>query len=88
MRNPASGDPAGIDVAAWLERHNIQASFATAPTVAGVPTGALLLEMLTDRHIDLPVMGAYGHARVQERLLGGVTRTMFESMTVPVLMSH
>jgi nucleotide-binding universal stress UspA family protein len=33
-------------------------------------------------------MGAYGHARAQERLLGGVTRTMLEAMTVPVLMSH
>jgi Universal stress protein UspA and related nucleotide-binding proteins len=34
------------------------------------------------------VMGAYGHTRGQERLLGGVTRTILESMTVPVLMSH
>ncbi|MFM0514079.1 universal stress protein [Paraburkholderia sp. RL17-373-BIF-A] len=84
----ASGEPAGIDVAAWLERHNIQAGFATAPRVAGVSAGALLLNMLTDRHIDLVVMGAYGHTRVQERLLGGVTRTMLQSMTVPVLMSH
>jgi nucleotide-binding universal stress UspA family protein len=33
-------------------------------------------------------MGAYGHSRVRELVLGGVTRTMLESMTVPVLMSH
>jgi nucleotide-binding universal stress UspA family protein len=44
--------------------------------------------MLTDLHIDLLVMGAYGHARVRERLLGGVTQTMLDLMTVPVLMSH
>ncbi|NYH14192.1 universal stress protein [Paraburkholderia bryophila] len=85
---PASGTLAGIDVAAWLERHDIQAGFATAPKVAGVPTGAMLLNMAADRHIDLLVMGAYGHARAHERLLGGVTRTLLESMTVPVLMSH
>lgn len=85
---PTHGEPAGIDVAAWLERHNIQAGFATAPRVSGVSAGSLLLNMLTDRHIDLVVMGAYGHARVQERLLGGMTRTMLQSMTVPVLMSH
>jgi len=34
------------------------------------------------------VMGGYGHARVRELVLGGVTRTILESMTVPVLMSH
>jgi nucleotide-binding universal stress UspA family protein len=34
------------------------------------------------------VMGCYGHSRFREVLLGGVTRTMMESMTVPVLMSH
>ncbi|SAL87885.1 universal stress protein family protein [Caballeronia choica] len=33
-------------------------------------------------------MGAYGHARWQELVLGGATRTMFKSMTVPVLLSH
>ncbi|SOE53515.1 Universal stress protein family protein [Burkholderia sp. OK233] len=88
QRHPDSDAPAGIDVAAWLERHSIQAGFAATPKVAGVPTGALLLNMLADHHIDLLVMGAYGHTRVQERLLGGVTRTMLESMTVPVLMSH
>lgn len=88
QRHPASEAPAGIDVATWLERHGIQAGFAAAPKVAGVPTGALLLNMLADHHIDLLVMGAYGHARAQERLLGGVTRTLLESMTVPVLMSH
>ena len=86
--HPQSGEPAGIDVAAWLERHGVQAGFAAAPSAHDVSTGALLLNMLADRHIDLLVMGAYGHARVHERLLGGVTRTMLQSMTVPVLMSH
>jgi nucleotide-binding universal stress UspA family protein len=33
-------------------------------------------------------MGAYGHSRLRERVLGGATRTVLESMTVPVMMSH
>lgn len=88
QRHEHSGAPAGIEVAAWLERHGIQAGFSAAPKVVGVPTGAQLLNMLADHHIDLLVMGAYGHTRAQERVLGGVTRTMLQSMTVPVLMSH
>ncbi|BBB96722.1 hypothetical protein BE61_21530 [Bradyrhizobium elkanii USDA 61] len=38
--------------------------------------------------LDLLVMGGYGHSRLQEILLGGVTRDMLRAMTVPVLMSH
>ncbi|TAK37570.1 MAG: universal stress protein, partial [Betaproteobacteria bacterium] len=34
------------------------------------------------------VMGAYGHSRLRELVLGGVTRTLLDTMTVPVLMSH
>lgn len=88
QRHPPSGEPSGIDAAAWLARHGIQAGFADTAVEAGVSTAAILLNMITDLHIDLLVMGAYGHARVRERLLGGVTQTMLELMTVPVLMSH
>jgi nucleotide-binding universal stress UspA family protein len=56
--------------------------------VSGADAGTTLLNALADRHIDLLVMGAYGHARAHERVLGGVTRTMLQSMTTPVLMSH
>ena len=37
---------------------------------------------------DLLVIGAYGHSRVRELLLGGATRSILQSMTLPVLMSH
>ena len=43
---------------------------------------------IRDRNCDLLVLGAYGHSRFRETLLGGVTRTVLESMTVPVLMAH
>lgn len=47
-----------------------------------------IISAATDSNIGLLVMGGFGHSRLQERILGGVTREMFESMTVPVLMSH
>jgi nucleotide-binding universal stress UspA family protein len=47
-----------------------------------------ILSIAADSDINLIVMGGYGHSRLQERILGGVTRGMFQSMTVPTLMSH
>ena len=47
-----------------------------------------ILSLVADAGIDMVVMGGYGHSRTQERLLGGVTRAMLQSMTVPALMSH
>lgn len=47
-----------------------------------------LLSVAADEGLDLLVMGGYGHSRLQETVFGGVTRDMFRSMTVPVLMSH
>ena len=49
---------------------------------------ASILSVAADESLDLLVMGGYGHARMQETIFGGVTREMFRSMTVPVLMSH
>jgi nucleotide-binding universal stress UspA family protein len=47
-----------------------------------------ILSFAADSDLDLIVMGGYGHSRLQERILGGVTRGMLQSMTVPTLMSH
>ena len=47
-----------------------------------------ILSLAADESLDLLVMGGYGHSRLQESFLGGVTRAMFEAMTVPTLMSH
>ena len=47
-----------------------------------------LLSIAADESLDLLVMGGYDHSRLQETIFGGVTREMFRSMTVPVLMSH
>ncbi|MGT2437525.1 universal stress protein [Bradyrhizobium betae] len=47
-----------------------------------------ILSLAADEGLDLLVMGGYGHSRLQERILGGVTRAMLEAMTVLTLMSH
>ena len=49
---------------------------------------ASLLALAAERDCDLLVMGAYGHSRFRETLLGGVTRSMLDAMTLPLLMSH
>jgi len=48
----------------------------------------MILSLAADESLDMLVMGGYGHSRLQEAFLGGVTRGMIESMTVPTLMAH
>jgi len=73
--------------AAHLAAHGIDAEVRHLD-LPDVPIGEMLLSQAADLGADLIVMGAYGHTRFQEIVLGGVTRTMLEAMTVPVLMSH
>ncbi|MGB8606071.1 universal stress protein [Bradyrhizobium sp.] len=47
-----------------------------------------ILSLAADYNTDLIVMGGYGHSRLREFILGGTTRGMFESLTVPALISH
>ena len=51
-------------------------------------TADTILSRIADRGCDLLVMGGYGHGRMRELVLGGVTRRILKHMTVPVLMSH
>ena len=50
--------------------------------------GAVILSRAADLGADLIVMGIYGHSRMREMVLGGASRTLLGSMTVPVFMSH
>jgi nucleotide-binding universal stress UspA family protein len=59
-----------------------------APASVDASIAEMLLSLVADRAADLLVMGGYGHSRAVEFVLGGVTRTVLQSMTVPVLMSH
>jgi nucleotide-binding universal stress UspA family protein len=81
------GDVPGADIALHLARHGVKAQIERTVS-ADVPTGEVLLSRAADLGADLLVMGAYGHSRTRELLLGGVTRSILASMTIPVLMSH
>jgi nucleotide-binding universal stress UspA family protein len=49
---------------------------------------SVILSHAADTGADMLVMGGYGHSRLREFILGGATRTILASMTVPTLMSH
>jgi len=79
--------PTETNVGPYLVRHGIEAALARQPTNGG-DVGAAIVSRAAANRADLVVMGAYGHSRLREVVLGGATRTVFESMTVPTLMSH
>jgi nucleotide-binding universal stress UspA family protein len=74
-------------IVSHLARRGIKARVERLTADRGNVQGTIL-SIATDTNIGLLVMGGYGHSRLKERILGGVTRGMFDSMTVPVLMSH
>mgnify|MGYP001171563979 CR=1 FL=1 len=78
---------AGADAVAWLARHGVKAEARAARGADAAVGDVLLAETAADK-ADLVVMGAYGHSRAREFILGGATRTMLQRMTVPVLMAH
>jgi len=81
------GEEPGSDIALHLARHGVTVTVEhrVAPDV---PDADLVLNQAADMTADLLVMGAYGHSRLREFVLGGVTRSILKQMTVPVLMSH
>jgi nucleotide-binding universal stress UspA family protein len=94
-----AGHLPAADVAAHLARHGVKAE--AHHTVSKIPRdetavigrrsigiGDLLLSATMDFGSDLLVMGAYGHSRIRELVLGGSTRYILQHMTIPVLMSH
>lgn len=86
LKYDVHGQEPGADIALYLARHNIKVDVARQKT--NLDTGNALLSLAADLRSDLIVMGGYGHSRFREVLLGGVTRTVLETMTAPVLMSH
>lgn len=84
---PSDMEQSGRALAAALGRHGISARYHMVPE-GGVDPGNALLSYAADRAADLLVMGGYGHSRLREVILGGATRRILASMTLPVLMSH
>lgn len=83
----ASGEASASGLARHLGRRGVPTR-TVGLSAARADIQPTILSLAADESLDLLVMGGYGHSRLQERVLGGVTRAMLEAMTVPALMSH
>ena len=72
---------------AYLAKHKVKATIQNVDP-HGKHVGQALLEQAQQLNCDLLVMGAYGHSRLREMILGGATREVLASSTIPVLMAH
>jgi len=80
------GEEPGADIALHLARHGVKVEACSVPSEGDV--GETLLQTADRVGADLLVMGAYGHSRLQEIMLGGATRTVLNTATLPVLFCH
>jgi nucleotide-binding universal stress UspA family protein len=76
-----------IDIASHLDRHGVDVEI-TAAEAGGKAVAEVLIDEARKMSADLIVMGAYGHSRLREWILGGATREMLETSAVPILMAH
>jgi nucleotide-binding universal stress UspA family protein len=76
-----------LDLPGYLQRHGVTAHWHSQGDEPE-DVGELLLSRVFDLEADLMVMGCYGHNRAREWVLGGASRTVLRSMTLPVLMAH
>jgi nucleotide-binding universal stress UspA family protein len=82
-----SDEVPGADIAQHLARHGVtvEVKQIVAPDAKAAD---VLLSHAADTSADLLVLGGYGHSRLREFVLGGVTRSILGAMTAPTLMSH
>ena len=81
------GQTPGSEIATYLSRNGVQAEIDLLSS-NGKPVGEMLIQHAGDINADLLVMGAYGRSRFKEWLLGGTTKDVFESISIPTLVSH
>jgi len=89
IANKAAKDDevAGADLGQHLARHGLKVDVKRI-TSPDIDVASTILSHAADSGADMIVMGGYGHSRLREFVLGGVTKSILETMTVPVLMSH
>lgn len=80
------GELPGADMAVYLARHGVRVEVMATDT--DDDEGDALLSFAADNKVDLIVMGAYGHSRFREILLGGATRTVLRTSSLPLWMAH
>lgn len=85
---PAALSAQGKEIDIMLARHAVNVDFAEAVSDSDESAGDALLAWVATSGCDLVVAGAYSHPQWKEQWLGGVTRALLESATVPVLFSH
>jgi nucleotide-binding universal stress UspA family protein len=85
--DPPEGRAIGDSVAAMLARHGVKVEVHEALS-RGADIGAMLLEQARTGGADLVVMGAYGHSRFREWVLGGATEEVLNEAKLPALVSH
>ncbi len=77
----------GADIGQHLARHGIKVE-VNRVAASNVDVASVILSYAADLSADFLIMGGYGHSRLREFVLGGVTRSILGSMTVPAFMSH
>ena len=77
----------GIDIGQHLSRHGLKVEVKRIPA-EGINVPEAILSHAADISADFMVMGGYGHSRLREYVLGGATRGILASMTLPTLMSN
>ena len=82
-----SSESPATELSKYLERRGIAAK-PECIDAAGHPIGEVLSSYLASNRADLLVMGAYGHSRVREFILGGATLSMLSKPPLPILFSH
>ncbi len=80
------GDAPGCDIATYPSRQGAKVAFNR--DTSGSDVGSSVGSWANEFDADLIVMGGYGHTRLREWVLGGVSKTLLEHTTVPVRMSH
>lgn len=78
---------AGRELAAYLARHGVQAEVRNLDGL-GRDTSRSITDAATDFDADLLVLGAYGHSRAREFVLGGVSRDLLNYCATPLLLAH
>lgn len=86
MRWLESSD-AGLDIAQYLQSHGIVPALHRHHA-SPADAGEVLLSFATEVGADLLVIGCYGHGRARESIPGGASRSVLQTMTLPVLMAH
>jgi nucleotide-binding universal stress UspA family protein len=87
MTPERDGQDPGTDVAAWLSHHGCKVTLSQFPS-GGREVGQCIQDRAREVGADLVVMGAYGHARMVQTVLGGTTRSMMKQSDLPLFLAH